>query len=64
MIGGLCAYPVAILFMGKSAAELAFYAYVIPFLISTAAGALISSVILFSLQKTKTLHNMQEAISH
>ncbi len=64
VIGGLCAYPVAILFMGKSAAELAFYAYVIPFLISTAAGALISSVILFSLQKTKTLHNMQEAISH
>ena len=38
VLGGLCAYPVAVLFMGKGAGEIAFYAYIIPFLISTAAG--------------------------
>ena len=44
VLGGLTAYPVAIFFMGKSAAGLAFYAYVIPFLVSTAGGAVISGV--------------------
>ena len=62
ILGGLCAYPVAILFMGKSAAELAFYAYIIPFLISTAGGALISAVLIYSLKKTNALHSMQEAL--
>ena len=38
VLGGLCAYPVAVLVMGKGAGEIAFYAYIIPFLISTAAG--------------------------
>ncbi|MBE5846173.1 MAG: energy coupling factor transporter S component ThiW [Lachnospiraceae bacterium] len=63
VLGGLCAYPVAIFLMGQNAAELAFYAYVIPFLISTAAGALVSAVLLFSLKKTVVLQSMQEAIS-
>ena len=62
ILGGLCAYPVAILFMGKSAAGLAFYAYIIPFLISTAGGALISAVLIYSLKKTNALHSMQEAL--
>lgn len=62
ILGGLCAYPVAIAFMGKSAAGLAFYAYIIPFLISTAGGALISAVLLYSLQKTNALSSMQEAL--
>lgn len=52
VIGGLCAYPVAILVMGKDAGEIAFYAYVVPFLISTAGGAVIASVILLALHKT------------
>ena len=51
VLGGLCAYPVAIFLMGKSAADIAFYAYVVPFLISTAGGALISAVIIYSLKK-------------
>lgn len=63
VLGGLCAYPVAILFMGKSAAEIAFYAYIIPFLISTAAGALISAVFIYSLNKTKLLRSMQDALN-
>ena len=62
ILGGLCAYPVAILFMGKSAAGLAFYAYIIPFLISTAGGALISAALVYSLKKTNALHSMQEAL--
>ena len=62
VLGGLCAYPVAIFLMGKSAAGLAFYAYIIPFLISTAAGAIISAVLIYSLKKSNILHTMQEAL--
>lgn len=62
ILGGLCAYPVAIFFMGKSAVGLAFYAYIIPFLISTAGGALISAILLYSLQKTKTLDSLRESL--
>lgn len=52
ILGGLCAYPIAIFFMGMQAGEIAFYAYVIPFLISTAGGAILSAVLLGALQKT------------
>ena len=62
ILGGLCAYPVAILFMGQSAAGLAFYAYIIPFLISTAGGAVISAVLLYSLKKSNVLYTMQESV--
>lgn len=63
VLGGLCAYPVAILFMGQSVAGLAFYAYIIPFLISTAAGAIISAVLIFSLKQTNVLHTMQSSLN-
>ncbi|MBP5304743.1 MAG: energy coupling factor transporter S component ThiW [Lachnospiraceae bacterium] len=63
ILGGLCAYPVAIFLMGKNAGDIAFYAYVVPFLISTAAGAIISAVLLGSLKKAGVLSNMQNAIS-
>ena len=49
VLGGLCAYPIAIFIMGKSSADIAFYAYIIPFLISTAAGAIMSGVLLYAL---------------
>lgn len=62
ILGGLCAYPIAILFMGQSAAGLAFYAYIIPFLISTVGGAVISAVLLYSLKKSNVLYTMQESI--
>jgi energy coupling factor transporter S component ThiW len=52
ILGGLCAYPVALLFMGKSAGEIAFYAYIIPFLISTAGGSMLSGILIHLLQKT------------
>lgn len=62
VLGGLCAYPLAVLFMGESAADLAFYAYIIPFLISTAVGAGISAVLIYSLKKTNMLRTMQETL--
>lgn len=62
ILGGLCAYPVAILFMGKSVGDIAFYAYVVPFLISTAAGAILSAVIIYSLQKAGVLTKMQNQL--
>ena len=52
ILGGLCAGPVAILFMGKSAGDVAFYAYIVPFLISTVGGAIISAFLIAALQKT------------
>ena len=48
--------------MGQSTAELAFYAYVIPFFISTAAGAIIAAVLIYGLKKANALHMMQETI--
>ena len=55
VLGGLCAYPVAVLLMGINAADVAFYAYIIPFLISTAAGAVLSAVIIEGMKKANLL---------
>ena len=63
VLGGLCAYPVAILLMGQPAGEVAFYAYIIPFLISTAVGSVLSGVLLFSLERAKALGPMQEKLA-
>ena len=63
VLGGLCAYPIAIFFMGQSSANLAFYAYIIPFLISTAAGAIISAVLIYSLKQAGVLRTMQDALN-
>lgn len=52
VLGGLCAYPVAILFMGQKAGDIAFYAYVVPFFISTVGGAILSAIVLKAFQKT------------
>ena len=58
MLGGLCAYPVAILLMGKDASQIAFYAYIVPFLISTAGGAILSAIIIETLKKSGALKNL------
>lgn len=60
ILGGLCAYPMAILFMGQSAGEIAFYAYVIPFLVSTAGGAIISAILIGALRKSGLLSKFSE----
>lgn len=56
ILGGLLAYPVAIFFMGQSAGAVAFYAYILPFLISTVGGTVISAVIIFALKKSKAIN--------
>lgn len=59
ILGGLCAYPVAVFLMGQGVGEIAFYTYIIPFLISTGAGAIMSGILIYSLNKTKVLSMMQ-----
>ncbi len=59
VIGGLCAYPVAVFLMGMNAAELAVYAYVVPFLVSTAGGAVLSAVLLGALKQAGLLKTFQ-----
>ena len=56
VIGGLLAYPIAIAFMGVSSANVAFYAYIAPFLISTVVGSAIAGAIIFALQKNGALN--------
>lgn len=60
ILGGLCAYPVAVLLMGKSAGEIAFYAYVLPFFVSTAGGAVIAGLLIGALQRSGALSRMQQ----
>ncbi len=60
ILGGLCAYPVAVLLMGKDAGSIAFYAYVVPFLISTAGGAIISAIVIEALKKAGVLERLQK----
>ena len=62
VIGGLLAWPVAVMFMGVSAGAVAFYAYIIPFLISTVAGSLISGLLLFALNKNGALSEIQNRL--
>lgn len=49
IIGGIVCYPVATLIMGKEAAV---FAYVLPFLISTAGGTIIAAILLAALYKS------------
>ena len=63
ILGGLCAYPVAIFLMGQSAGDIAFYAYIVPFLISTAVGSIIAGVLVYSLQRSGALRSMQQSLS-
>ncbi len=55
VIGGLMAYPIANAFMGVSSSSVAFYAYIVPFLISTVVGSVIAGAIIFALKKNGAL---------
>ena len=59
VLGGLLAYPIAIAFMGVDAASVAFYAYIVPFLVSTVVGSIIAGVLLFALEKNGALGKIQ-----
>ena len=58
ILGGLCAYPVATLLMGVDASAVAFYAYIVPFLISTVAGAILAGGLILALKKSGALDRM------
>ncbi len=64
ILGGLSAYPIAILFMGKGAGDLAFYAYVVPFLVSTAVGAVLSAVLILMLKRSGILKTTQTKLEN
>ena len=55
VIGGICAYPVAVFLMGREAAV---FTYVIPFLVSTLGGTIIGTVLYVALRKTKALDKL------
>lgn len=59
VLGGLCAYPIAVLFIGVNAGAVAFYAYIIPFFISTAVGSVLSGILIYALQRAGVLNSMQ-----
>ncbi len=50
IIGGMLAYPLALLVMGNKNAAL--FTFVVPFLISTAGGTIIAAVITMALKRT------------
>lgn len=62
IVGGLAAYPLAIAFLGQNAGDLAFTAYVVPFLISTAVGSVLAGVLVFALRRSGALRSMQAAL--
>lgn len=62
VLGGLCAYPVATLFMNVDAATLAVTAYIIPFLISTVVGSIIAGVLVFALRAGGALKILQRSL--
>ncbi len=62
IIGGLLAYPIALAFMGKTA-DIGFFAYVVPFLISTVVGSVIAGIVLFLLKKNGVLNTMMNRLS-
>lgn len=63
VLGGLSAYPVAIFLMGQSTADIAFYAYIVPFLVSTATGAVLSGILVYALKGTGALGSMQKKLA-
>ena len=64
IIGGLLSYPVAVAFMGVVAGSIAFYAYVVPFLVSTVGGSILAGILVFTLQKSGALKSMRAALEH
>lgn len=52
VLGGMLSYPIAIWFMGKTAAQIGIFTFVVPFLVSTIGGSIIAGITLFALKNT------------
>lgn len=61
IIGGMLAFPVAAFVMGNANAAL--FTFVVPFLISTCGGTLLSIVITSAMYKTKTLEKLKAQLA-
>lgn len=62
VIGGLLAYPIAVGLMGVAAGSMTFYAYIVPFLVSTVVGSITAGVLIFSLKRTGALNQIQNLL--
>lgn len=60
ILGGLAAYPVAKELMGLTPET--YTVYIVPFLISTAAGSILAGLLVYALQKNGALKAMQSAL--
>ncbi len=50
--------------LGKSAGDIAFYAYVVPFLVSTVGGSVLAGILVFALEKSGALKHMRASLEH
>ena len=64
IIGGLLSYPIAVAFMGVTAGSIAFYAYVVPFLVSTVGGSILAGILVAALQRGGVLKTLRPAERH
>lgn len=64
ILGGLLAYPISTLFMNVDAAQVAFYAYSIPFLISTVVGSLLAGLLVMAQKKSGVLEQMRSTLEN
>ena len=60
VLGGLAAYPVAKALMGLTPET--YTVYIIPFLISTAAGSILAGLLVYALRKNGALNAMRSAL--
>ena len=61
VIGGLVAFPVASLVMGK---EAALFTYVVPFLVSTAGGTVIAALLITVLYKSHAINTLTSLLEN
>ena len=57
-------FGTGIIGMGVVAGSIAFYAYVVPFLVSTVGGSILAGILVFTLQRSGALKSMRAALEH
>ena len=61
ILGGLSAWPFAVLFLGETVGNLTFYIYIFPFLLSTIIGTLIASSGITILKRNGIIKKIEES---